>query len=59
MDLKIFIVLLVFMFLFLAGGVLTLQGFLTRKHKKLRAGLVLLALCLLFMIAMKYVKGLY
>lgn len=59
MDIRIFIVLLLFMGLFLGGGVLLIKGGLAGNRKQVYMGLAMLALCILLMIVAKNMKGLY
>lgn len=59
MDVRIFIVLLLFMGLFLGGGVLLIKGGLAGNRKQVYMGVAMLALCILLMIVAKNMKGLY
>lgn len=59
MDFRILVVLIVFMGLFMGGGVLIIKGALNRKYKQLTIGIGLIVLCIVFMMIVKNMKGLY
>lgn len=59
MEVLVMFVLLVFMALFLGGGVLLVKGLLARNMRQWITGLALLALCIVFMYLVKMVPGIY
>ncbi|MCD6064337.1 MAG: hypothetical protein K0R82_2248 [Flavipsychrobacter sp.] len=59
MDLRIFFVLILFMAMFLGGGVYIIRGMLNGNKKQLFIGLVLFALMAVFLLIVKNMKGLY
>ena len=59
MEVKILLLLIVFMALLIGGIILTARGALMGNRRQLWQGIILLALTILFTIATKYVSGLY
>ncbi len=59
MEVLILFTLLIFMALFISGGVLLIKGLLAKKKKQWITGLALLVLCLVFMYLVKQVPGVY
>ena len=59
MEVQILLVLVVFMGLFMGGGVMIVKGILAKRPKQWMTGLGLLALCLVFMYILKHIPGLY
>lgn len=56
---QILLVLIIFMALFMAGGVYIVRGALYGPRKKIWIGIALILLCAIFTYLMKYVPGLY
>ena len=59
MEVKILLLLIVFMALLIGGIILTARGALMRNRRQMWLGIILLALTILFTMATKYVAGLY
>ncbi len=59
MEVLVLFVLLIFMALFMGGGVLAVKGLLAKKKKQWLAGLAMLLACIIFMYLVKLVPGIY
>lgn len=59
MDIRILITLMIFMFFFIGSVILISLGALRKNRKQLYRGLILLALCIIFLFVAKNIGGLY
>jgi hypothetical protein len=59
MEVLILFTLLIFMALFISGGILVIKGLLAKKSKQWITGIALLVLCLIFMYLIKLAPGAY
>jgi hypothetical protein len=59
MEVLVLFVLLIFMALFLGGGILLVKGLLASRPKQWITGIVLLLLCIVFMYIAKQIPGIY
>ena len=59
MDIRILITLMLFMFFFIGSVILRSLGALRKNRKQLYRGLILLALCIIFLFVAKNIGGLY